>query len=224
MNRLRLVLVIAFIAGVSYIIIPHIGYAQNKSPHNIHPTADIHPSVILAGKVTVGAYTKIDAGTVLTGNITIGHHSLIRCNVTVRGMVKIGNYTHVYDNVCIEGGRPANMGSTTNETPDRAIIGNYCWINHGATMHGTQMADRSAVNLNACCDYNTRLEEGAVLANGSATHINQVIPAHSFAEGVPARVKKDNIIDKDRQGYFGLIPAEWARFEGDNQEQRAKRK
>jgi len=202
-----------------------LGASQQKNGNiNIDPTADIHPSVILEGKVTVGAYTKIDAGTVITGNVTIGHHSLVRCNVTIRGTNTIGNYVHIYDNVCIEGGRPARIGSSIAEVPDKSIIGDHCWINHGATMHGTQMADRSAVNLNACCDYNTRLGEGAVLANGSATHTNQVIPANSFAEGVPAVVKKENITDKDRQAYFGLIPAEWTRYEGDRQEERARRK
>jgi len=60
-----------------------------------------------------------------------------------------------------------------------------------------------------------------VLANGSATHSNQVIPANCFAEGVPAVVKKENITDKDREQYFGLIPEKWARFSGDNHEKRA---
>ena len=196
---------------------------QQQGTHDIDPTAEVHPSVILEGKVTVGAYTKIDAGTVITGNVTIGHHSLIRCNVTIRGTNTIGNYTHIYDNVCIEGGRPARIGSSTAEVPDKSIIGDHCWINHGATMHGTQMANRSAVGLNACCDYNTRLGEGAVLANGSATLIDQMIPADSFAEGVPAIVKKQNISDDDRRAYFGLIPAEWTRFEGNSQEERAKK-
>jgi carbonic anhydrase/acetyltransferase-like protein (isoleucine patch superfamily) len=198
-------------------------HAQQQGPHNIDSTADIHPSVILEGKVTVGAYTKIDAGTVITGNVTIGHHSLIRCNVTIRGTNTIGNYVHIYDNVCIEGGRPAKIGSSTAEVPDKSIIGDHCWINHGATMHGTQMANRSAVGLNACCDYNTRLGEGAVLGNGSATYINQVIPANCFAEGVPAVVKKDKLTDEDRKTYFGLIPAEWTRYEGSQQEERAKK-
>jgi carbonic anhydrase/acetyltransferase-like protein (isoleucine patch superfamily) len=58
---------------------------QRPGGKNIDPTADIHPSVILEGKVTVGAYTKIDAGTIIMGNVTIGHHTLIRCNVTIRG-------------------------------------------------------------------------------------------------------------------------------------------
>jgi len=224
MSRINVVFVAVVVVCIGIALVPLIGRAQSKGPHDIHPTADIHPSVVMEGKVTVGAYTKIDAGTVLTGNVTIGHNSLIRCNVTIRGRVQVGNYTHIYDNVCIEGGRPARTGSTVNEEPDQAIIGNYCWINHGATMHGTRMADRSAVNLNACCDYNTRLGEGVVLANGSATHTNQVIGANCFAEGVPAVVKRENITDEDRTSYFGLIPAEWARYEGERQEERARRR
>jgi carbonic anhydrase/acetyltransferase-like protein (isoleucine patch superfamily) len=198
--------------------------APNQTQHSIDPTAEIHPSVILEGKVTVGPYTRIDAGTIVTGDVTIGHHTLIRCNVTIRGTNVIGNYTHIYDNVNIEGGRPAKIGSCANEVPDRSVIGDYCWINHGAVMHGTQIGDEGAVGLSACCDYNTRIGKGAVLANGSATHVDQVIPENSFAEGVPAVVKQKNITDKDRQAYFGLIPAEWSRYDGANHERKVRGK
>lgn len=184
---------------------------------DIHATADVHPAALLEGTVTVGAYTRIDAGTVITGNVTIGHHTLIRCNVTIRGGNTIGNYTHIYDNVNIEGGRPAKLGSSTAEVPDASVIGDGCWVNHGATMHGTQMADGSAVGINSACDYNTRLGAGAILANGSATRVDQVIPANAFAEGVPAVVKKENITDEDRIAYFGLLPVAWTHFDsGEN--------
>ena len=113
---------------------------------NVHPTAEIHPTVLLEGNVTIGAYTKIDSGTIITGNVTIGHHTLIRCNVVIRGNNTIGSYVHIYDSVCIEGGRPARVGSSMAETPDRSIIGDECWINHGATMHGTQVADRYSLD------------------------------------------------------------------------------
>ena len=182
---------------------------------NVHEMAEVHPSAILEGSVTIGAYSKVGAGTVITGNVTIGHHTLVQCNVVIRGHNTIGNYVHIYDSVCIEGGRPAKAGSSQAEVPDRSIIGDDCWVNHGATMHGTQMSDGSAVGLNACCDYNTRLGEGAVLANGSATHVDQVIPANCFAQGVPAEVTKENIIDADRAAYFGLVPREWTHYAGD---------
>ncbi len=224
MNRAVLAVLGLLVVGTAFLASTSGQQSQKKRGMSIDPTADIHPSVILEGKVTVGAYTKIDAGTVITGNVTIGHHSLVRCNVTIRGTNAIGNYVHIYDNVCIEGGRPAKVGSSTAKVPDQSIIGDHCWVNHGATMHGTQMARRSAVGLNACCDYNTRLGEGAILANGSATHVDQMIPANSFAEGVPAVVKKGNITDEDRKAYFGLIPAEWTRYEGSRQEENARRK
>lgn len=196
---------------------------RNTSGHDIDPTAEIHPSVILEGKVAVGAYTKIDAGTIITGNVTIGHHTLIRCNVTIRGTNQIGNYTHIYDNVNIEGGRPAKVGGSRAQEPDRSVIGDGCWINHGATMHGTQVGDGGAVGLNACCDYNTRLGKGAILANGSATHVDQVIPDDSFAEGVPAVVKKTGVTDQDRLDYFGVLPSAWTRYEAANIEARIRR-
>lgn len=65
--------------------------AQKKSVRDVHPTAEIHstaeihPTAILEGKVVVGAYTQIDAGTIITGNVIIGHHTLIRRNVTIHG-------------------------------------------------------------------------------------------------------------------------------------------
>ena len=198
--------------------------SQEKSGINIHPTAEVHPSVLLEGKVTVGAYTKIDSGTIITGNVTIGHHTLIRCNVVIRGRNTIGNYVHIYDSVCIEGGRPAKAGSSLAEVPDQSIIGDDCWINHGATMHGTQMDTGSSVGLNACCDYNTKLGKGAVLANGSATRHDQVIPDNCFAEGVPAKVVKENLTDDDRRNYFGLLPKAWTHYEGDRIEESVKRK
>jgi len=212
------------LSGFFFLLTPSGTMAQKKGSMNIHPTADIHPSVILEGRVTVGPYTKIDAGTIITGNVTIGHHTLVRCNVTIRGTNKIGDYTHIYDNVNIEGGRPAKVGSSRAEVPDRSIIGDGCWINHGATMHGTQIGDGGAIGLNACCDYNTKIGNGAILANGSATHVNQVIPDNCFAEGVPAVVKKDNITDEDRRNYFGLLPSVWTRYEAGNIEENIRRK
>jgi hypothetical protein len=64
-------------AGIGLVLLGSVlaGFSQTETPgtegQDIDPTADIHPSVILEGKVKVGAYTKIDAGTIITGNVTI---------------------------------------------------------------------------------------------------------------------------------------------------------
>jgi carbonic anhydrase/acetyltransferase-like protein (isoleucine patch superfamily) len=197
--------------------------AFGKPGINLDPTADIHPSVVLEGNITVGAYSKIDVGSVLTGNVTVGHHTLIRCNVVIRGGNRIGNYTHIYDNVNIEGGRPAKpTGGSAAEVADRSIIGDECWINHGAVMHGTQIGDQGAVGVGAACDYNTRIGKGAILGNGSATNVDQVICDNCLAVGVPAVIKQRNINDAFRKKYFGVLPSEWVHYQGAGMEKNSK--
>ncbi len=186
---------------------------------NIDPNAYVHPSAIIEGNVTIGEYTRVGAGTVISGNATIGHHCVIECNVVIRGTNTIGNWVHIYDLVNIEGGRPGDFkGSVTSEVPDKSIIGNECWINHGATMHGARMGDRSVLDLNACLDYNCRLGKGALVTNGSAVHYDTVVPDNCMVEGVPAKVVKENITDDDRRERMGLVPAEWVRFAGEQTE------
>jgi carbonic anhydrase/acetyltransferase-like protein (isoleucine patch superfamily) len=199
--------------------------SATKPGINIDPTAFVHPSVIMEGKINIGPYSYVDIGSILTGNITIGHHTLIRCNVTIRGSVKIGNYTHIYDNVNIESGRPAGPnGGVLAKVADQTIIGDHCWINHGAIMHGTQIADGGAVGLNAACDYNTRIGKNAVLANGSATNVDMVICDSCFFEGVPAVMKRKDMTEKDRAEYFGLSPLEWTTYDGKTMETNAKKR
>jgi len=190
---------------------------------NIDPNAYVHPSAIIEGNVTIGEYTRVGAGTVISGNATIGHHCVIECNVVIRGTNTIGNWVHIYDLVNIEGGRPGDFkGSVTSEVPDKSIIGNECWINHGATMHGARMGDRSVLDLNACLDYNCRLGKGALVTNGSAVHYDTVVPDNCMVEGVPAKVVKENITDDDRRERMGLVPAEWVRFAGEQTEKQIR--
>jgi len=56
------------------------------------------------------------------------------------------------------------------------------------------------------------------------THVDQVITDNSFAEGVPAAVKKVNITEDDRRDYFGLLPSGWTSFEANNIEVSIRRK
>jgi hypothetical protein len=58
--------------GVSFL--PNLSgtIAQKKRGINIHPMADVHPSLILVGRVTVGLYTKIDVGKIITSKANTG--------------------------------------------------------------------------------------------------------------------------------------------------------
>ena len=178
----------------------------------IDPTAFVHPTAILEGNVTIGAYSEVGAGCILTGNITIGHHTWLLCSIVLRGTIVIGNYVNIYDLVNIEGGRPKGY----HDSDDHSVIGDYGWVNHGATMHGSQLGQRAAVGINAALDYNTILGDGAILANGSATTVNTIIPANAIAQGVPAQVVKEHITDDDRIQLMGLVSSEWVKVEAES--------
>jgi carbonic anhydrase/acetyltransferase-like protein (isoleucine patch superfamily) len=185
--------------------------------------ADVHPSVIMEGRVVIGPYTYVGAGTVLTGNIEIGRNSLVQCNVVIRGKVRIGSYVHIYDSVCIEQGRPAKVGGSAAEVPDESIIADYAWINHGATMHGSRIGEGGVVGLNASLNYNTRIGAGAIVFDGSACPVDFVLPDNCLAEGVPAQIVQEDITDEDRIRVMGLVPRQWSQYAGDQQEEQAKR-
>jgi carbonic anhydrase/acetyltransferase-like protein (isoleucine patch superfamily) len=189
----------------------------------------VHPSATIEGTVTIGDWSWVAAGAMLKGDITIGDgtyigersilageigvgsHTRIQIGVVIRGKNTIGDHVNIYDLVNIEGGRPWGY----HDSKDESIIGDRGWVNHGATMHGSQIGKEAAVGINTALDYNTVVGRGAIVTNGSATSANTVIPENSIAQGVPARVIKENITDQDRIELMGLVPAEWVMVEAD---------
>jgi len=189
----------------------------------------VHPSAVLDGNITLGEHSWVAEGamlkgdimigggsyigerSVLSGRITVGSHTRIQIGVVIRGTNAIGSYVNIYDLVNIEGGRPKGY----HDSDDRSVISDYGWVNHGATMHGSQVGRGAAVGINAALDYNTILGDGAILANGSATTVNTTIPANAIAQGVPAQVVKESITDEDRIQLMGLVSSEWVKVEAE---------
>jgi carbonic anhydrase/acetyltransferase-like protein (isoleucine patch superfamily) len=188
--------------------------------HNIDSKADIHPTAVLMGNVTVGPYTKIGPKAVIQGNVTIGHHTQVMGNAVISASADdrlvIGNYVRIDYGAVVVSGRPAVPTMTANQAPDTLSIGNDCWIGMNATVRGAQMEDGSAVGNDAVADFNTCLGKGAVLAHGAVAPYDMVIPAGALAEGNPAKITKNGLTDADRQRIFGLIPAQWIHYEQDN--------
>lgn len=195
---------------------------DQESMIKVDETADIHPSVILEGNITIGRWTKIEAGTVIVGNVTIGHHTWIACNVVIRGTNRIGNYVHIYDQVCIEGGRGTLV--LPDEESDESIIGDGAWINHGATMHGSQVGENAVLDLNAALDYGCKIGSGSIVTNGSACRSRTVVPENCIVEGVPAKIVKRDITDVDRRYLMGLVPCEFVALRGRQLEEKIKAK
>lgn len=174
--------------------------------HQIDPRAEIHPTAVLIGNVTVGAYTKIGPKAVIQGDITIGHHVNILGNAVVSAdQLTIGNYVRIDYGARVLSGRPG----------DRQYVRDNCWIGMNATVRGSRMEEGSAVGNGAVADFNTHLEKGAVLAHGATTGQDTTIAANALAEGRPAKITRSTAADADRDKIFGLIPARWIHYEND---------
>ena len=187
------------------------------SASNIHPKADIHPTAVLMGNVTVGAYTKIGPKVVIQGDVAIGHHVNILGNAVVSAeKLTIGDYVRIDYGAKIVDGRPAVAGITANSVPDQLYIRDNCWVGINATVRGARLEEGSVVGNDAVADFNTHLGKGAVLAHGAVTLYDMAIPSGALAEGNPAKITKSAASDADRQRIFGLIPSQWIRYEHDN--------
>src|ERR1039457_7631639 len=86
---------------------------------NIDPKADVHPTAVLMGNITVGPYTRIGPKVVIEGDVTIGHHVNILGNAVIHGdRLTIRNYVRIDYGARVLDGRPA----------DETYIRDNCWV------------------------------------------------------------------------------------------------
>jgi carbonic anhydrase/acetyltransferase-like protein (isoleucine patch superfamily) len=129
----------AVLAAAMLVVLP-------ASALNIDPKADVHPTAVLMGNITVGPYTRIGPKVVIQGDVTIGHHVNILGNAVIRGdRLTIGNYVRIDYGARVLDGRPA----------DETYIRDNCWIGMNATVRGSRMEEGSAVGNGAVPDFNT---------------------------------------------------------------------
>ena len=184
--------------------------------HNIDSKADIHPTAVLIGNVTVGPYTKIGPKVVIQGDVTIGSHVNILGQAVINvNKLTIGNYVKIDYGSRIVAGRPAVPGITANTIEDETYIRDNCWVGMNATLRGCRMEEGSAIGMRAVAEFNTHLERGAILAPGAITMHDMVIPENCLAEGIPAAITQQSITDADRQKILGVIPSIWIHYEND---------
>ena len=182
--------------------------------HHIDPKADIHPTAVLMGDVTVGPYTRIGPKAVVQGNITIGGHVNILGNAVIRAnQASIGNYVRIDYGARVLGGRPGLPGVGTNTAADQVYVKDNCWIGVNATVRGSRLEEGSAVGSGAVADFNTHLGKGSVLAPGAITLHDMEITANALVEGNPGAITSHAVSHADLVRIFGVIPAQWIPFE-----------
>lgn len=202
--------------------------ATDGPPAIVHPTAVIEGDVRIAagcyigshvtinGTVDIGPFTFIGPGTAIVGLVSIGREVNICLNCSIRGAqpMQIGSHISIFDQVNIESGRGWHW-------QDESCIEDWCWINHGAVMHGAAIRSGSVVGLGATLNYGTTVGPGAIVADGSAVPVEMQIPAACLVEGVPARIVGRSLTDADRRRIMGLDIRDVIRSHGEKNIQMA---
>ena len=133
---------------------------MSQSPE-IDPTAYVHPSAQLFGRVEVGAESSIWPNVVIRAE---ANH------------VRIGRYSNLQDFVMVHIGY---------DHPTE--IGDFCSITHHATIHGCRIEDDCLVGINAVVMDGAIVGRGSIVAGGAMIREESVFAPGSIIAGVPAK-------------------------------------
>ena len=155
----------------------------------IHPTAFVHPSAEISGKVKIGAHASVWGGCVLRGDID---------------WIEIGDNTNVQDGSVFHTSRGAPV-----------IVGQGVTVGHRAVIHGATVRDQSLIGMGAILLDHAVVEEHCLVGAGALVKEHGTISRGHLALGVPAKairpLKPDEIkIVVDRAGEYVQLAARYA--------------
>ena len=128
----------------------------------IDPTAFVHPSAVVIGRVTLGPRVSVWPGCVLRGDIE---------------PIEIEEGTSFQDQ---------SVAHTSRGLPVK--IGKRVVVGHRATIHGAVVGDDSMIGMGANLLDGAELGAGSILAAGALLTEGKKVPPGMLAVGMPAKV------------------------------------
>ena len=139
----------------------------------IDPTAWVHESAFLYGRIQIGGRSSVRPRVVMRSE---------------NAHISIGRMTNVQDFVMVHVGYDA---PTT--------IGEFCSITHHATIHGATIEDACLIGIGATVMDDARVGRGSIVAPGAVVTEGTVIPPGSIAVGTPAKVIKQRDCSRENR-------------------------
>lgn len=130
----------------------------------IHPSAIVHPDVVLGEGTEVGPFAILDR------DVRVGSNCKIGANAIIRSHVALGNDC-VVDSFAVIGGAPQHLkysGEPTRvEIGDRVILREYVTVNRGTEEGGgvTRVADNCFIMAYTHVGHDCSVGEGVIIAN-----------------------------------------------------------
>lgn len=137
----------------------------------IHPDCFVHPSAVVAGKVT------------MEEGCSVWFNAAIRADMAP---VIMGRNCNVQDGVVIHVG-----GDRPSDNLEGAVrLGENVSIGHGAIVHGCHVGDNVLIGMGAIVLSGAVIGDNCIIAAGALVLEGQQIPAGSMVMGVPGKVKR----------------------------------
>ena len=150
----------------------------------------------------IAANVYVAPTAVIIGDVVIGEGASVWFGAVIRGdagPIRIGSGTSVQDNVVVHvNGRHATL------------IGDSVTIGHGAVLEGCTIGAGALIGMNATVLDGVVVGEGAAVAAGAVIREGDVIPPHTLAAGVPAKVRGS--LSAEVQARLSAAPGEYRRY------------
>jgi len=136
----------------------------NGHTPQVDPSAYIHETAVIIGKVIIGA------------NVSVWPNAVIRGDIEE---IVIGSSTNIQDNAVIH----TDFGTPT-------ILGRGISVGHSAILHSCTVRDNCLIGMGAIILEGAFLEEACLIGAGALVSAGKTIPAGSLALGIPAVIKR----------------------------------
>ncbi len=159
----------------------------NGHKPEIDPTAYVHESAEVIGKVVIKKNASIWPNVVIRGDIE---------------EIVIGEETNIQDNTVIH----TDYGSPT-------VLGKGISVGHSVILHGCTIEDNCLIGMGSIILDGVTVETECLIGAGALVSPGKTIPGGSLAVGVPAKVKRtleaDEIEDfkRNKKDYIRLAEA-----------------
>ena len=150
----------------------------------IHPTAYIHPSSEIIGRVQIHRKASIWPMVVLRGDIE---------------PIVIGEMSNVQDSTVIH---------TSRGIP--VVLGKGVTIGHGAIIHGARIGDYSLIGMGAILLDGCVIGKECLIGAGALVSEGMKIPPRSLVIGLPGRVKRP--LNREELALLHRRPKDYVRY------------
>ncbi len=150
----------------------------------IHPTAFVHPSSEIIGRVHIGKNASIWPMVVLRGDIE---------------RITIGEESNVQD---------ATVVHTSRGIP--VTLGKGVTVGHGAIIHGAKIGDNTLVGMGAILLDGCVIGKECLIGAGALISEGMKIPPRSLVLGLPGRVKRK--LTRDELALLHKRPKDYVRY------------